>query len=87
MSPEIHYTSEEHEYSIAKCIEDVEIMHKTVTVKSGQADTLGETLATNTVKTIEKCTGLDKCGVKKSHHSGANFHWDRCPLLPIVKGK
>lgn len=31
-------------------------------------------------KKLEYCSGLDTCGVMKTHNEALSFVWDRCPL-------
>jgi hypothetical protein len=31
-------------------------------------------------KNFEYCSGLDVCGVMKSHSDGLTFAWELCPL-------
>lgn len=38
-----------------------------------------------TIKTLEQCEGLDRCGVKTAHASGTSFDWSGCPLMTTLK--
>lgn len=87
MSLEIHFTSEEYDCPVTQCTETVKIKHSTKRVPSVDADTLHQTIGINTRKTLEDCTGLDRCGVKTTHSSGnisnTTCNWDLCPRMPL----
>ncbi len=82
MNPEIHSTSEEYQCPVTNCTETVQIKHSTVRHISVMADTLGQTIGTNTRKNLEQCTGLENCGVKKTH----SFNWSLCPFMQVIRG-
>ena len=87
MNPEIRFTSEEYDCPVTQCMETVKIKHSTNRPKSVDADTVGQTIGEYKLKTPEDCTGIDECSVKEPHNSGARFHWEHCPLTPILKGE
>lgn len=87
MSPEIQFTSKEYQCPVTNCTETVQIKHSTVRDRSVEADTFGQTIATNTRKNLEKCTGLENCGVKKTISiSSATFDWSLCPFMQVIRG-
>jgi hypothetical protein len=90
MTPEIRFTSEEYHCPVTNRMETIKIKHSIVRAQSVQADTIGQIIATNTRKTLEICTGIEKCGVKKTYSSGiisnARFDWNLCPFMQMLKG-
>ena len=43
-----------------------------------------ENVSNNSI-TVEECSGLDDCGVKKIEKQGESYFWDLCPLQKSLK--
>ena len=69
MSPEIRFTLEEYECPATNCTETIKIKHSSKHVPSVDTDTRDQTIGINTRKTLKDCTGIDKCGLRKTHSS------------------
>lgn len=77
----VDHVRERYLCPVTKKTETVLIQKTTTRPKMPEKEHGGAFLVT---KDLQYCSGLDSCGVMRSHGSGLAFQWEICPFKAIL---